>query len=300
MNMIRTFINAILLMICIPMYAQLVPDWSTFLVLEGPFGLKDSVEIGLSTNATNFYDLGYDLLDTTSLDSDFDIRIFNSDVAFNVNECYNLRSSYEKFPSLDDIEGIAPNGSAYSTVEFNLIVSFADLYPLDPTHITYSHLDFFDYQFLNSEGWRISNISFEVQNLYIGGVDGLIASDGFGLEPIPSPNSFVIFNSDLIETQPFIECSEEYKSILVRLTLTNDFYTTVAELDNFFIEGISSNEIIFNRKIENVELYDLQGRFIVSDAEETNRINCESLESGLYIVRIRYNENSYTFKYRKT
>lgn len=260
--------------------AQLVPDWSTYIVIGRWYDTAaDSVKIGFSTNATEFFDAGYDVIDTSLLDDNIDLRIFNPNIDFAENRCYNLKESFINIPSFSSLDSNTVELQYFLVVKNDYYPSWFKYYPSEMT----------EYQFLNSAGWEISDIRVDGVNIYVNGIDNSSWSDFFYF-PVSTTYfepEFVVLANTVGYGPVFTLCDESYRVLILTISLRNRFYTSINDISsvNYYL----NNWILsFERKAEEIIVFDLRGKFLFK-IENSNKIDLNALEIGNYIITIIQN-----------
>jgi len=159
--------------------AQVVPDLPIVIEFHHPLGYKDSVLIGLSLNADEGFDEGFDILDTTEMQYPLDARIYDPFVRQDLGGSLtqNLKHSYLSIPNL-------PKGKErFFDREFKVVVltdslnfinkvingcNYAAGGGLGSTYFKFNVSEIADYSERNTEGWRISDLNVNNQQVYLG------------------------------------------------------------------------------------------------------------------------------------
>ncbi len=151
---------------CAFLSAQL-PPWNLQFYIFHPDGNIDTLWVGCDENATNGYDEGLDVIDTT-FNTPIAIRGFSQEVedAFNFNTCVNLKKDIRPF--------------GYPA-EFTFYILHDEISTSDSVYL----------------GWDTSTLNYEVGNYWIeGGI--LFGSNGY-IEGIDG-ESFICFGRDAVDS----------------------------------------------------------------------------------------------------
>lgn len=150
-----------------------------------------------------------------------------------------------------------------------------------------------------------------------------VFDNNFSFENLILPFSSVDFESDM-EGLPLLEISEMFKHKVVHLTdyigeagswmMQGDYSLYYSEQNITGVKDLNTANKVsvypnpatdrISFKIDDsgsqftVELYDIQGKIVMSQLSESNRpVSIEALHKGLYFYRISENLNSYTGKF---
>ena len=284
----KSFLLPFILLFTLEIIHAQTPDWQAYLLVDQPWnGNTDTIWFGLDYDATNGYDDGLDIMDTT-FNYPLAIRLQNGQVQADSNTCAaNMRR---------DIKAFAPE------VTWDVFVK-ADTFT--ETYEEYVILRWDTAQFNFSDGqYFLKYAKVETTTGYIGGIDGTnhclatnvgdcgSAGGGWpdhagliyiGIQPLE-------YNTGTCATEEYIYRFRIYASFEDLLNINASNNTSVEFINQFAERLLQINNL--NGGIMEIEVFQVNGNQVFkTQTFETNyNLHYKDLMTGVLIVRIITND----------
>jgi len=281
-----------------------MPDITIQMDFFHPSGYKDSIIIGLSLNANDGFDEGFDVIDTSAMEFPLDVRIYDPMVQQQIGgPAHNLKHSYLALPDVSRGE-VFKHYKAFQVIVKSNDINFdtGPVYQNDCETLsqglgsTYfkgntADTEFLEaYEFHNSEGWAFSFAGVFSSNVFF---NAYLDSFDAGI----TKGNCVSINSENIGTH--------YAYLTFDIQLINWLYVNVNNYTNQCQILPANNHLKLENcnKFKNILIFDMNGRLVFSDEIYAGQYNINlPMQRSLqpYILNLTNSEKQIFFTYKIT
>lgn len=298
------FINTrllIILLICIgksSIYSQVIPDFEMTFKVINEFG-EDSVNIGLSTQAGNGFDVGYDIVDTSEWQLPVDLRIYDPFAVEQLGDsCKHFSTSYLDLPSQNtyQIDEFEREFTLALHIDLEKINNWAqgstceDERVLTGTYLRYDLSSMYEYQFRNNIGF-----DFDLIDIRASGNINLVATDGYYYRTLISPEAYCLsMQTNRSSASPACNVDIFFR---VTLIMKNRLYVDTKAVVNK-LNVVNKNNIIY---IDNAlpyttfTLFSIHGKLLHHQYIKSNQVlvDVHSFNENIFILQLFNPANSH-------
>jgi len=291
MRFYSPFIYILLLFSSSFIHSQVIPDFEMTFKVVDPLG-TDSVTIGLSTNAGEGFDEGYDVIDTSALQLPVDLRIFDPAAIEQLGDsCKHFSTSYLDFPNEDtyNIEKFEREFTLVLRIDLEQINNGAegtfcnDEEVLEGTYLQFDLSQMFEYKFRNNIGF-----DFDLIEINPSGNIFLAATDGYYYNVWITPEEYCL-NILAYNSRAFSECNVDI-FFNVALKIKNKLFVGIDEATKTPQITANNNAIFIENAFpfKNYTLFDVNGSLLKQQAILTNNttIDINQLQHKILIIRL--------------